>query len=125
MAGRDTRNMWPPVRVLRGRGLVEDGLLARPERPRRCTLPMTALRVIPPSSAAIWLADRPSAHNLVRSSTRLSVQPDRSAVLSIKRLSWSAGAPESLRGILPHSSAADGHPNAYAYWLSEKSAVPD
>src|SRR5215471_1256143 len=36
---------------------------------------MTALRVIPPSSAAIWLADRPSAHNFFRSSTLSSVQP--------------------------------------------------
>src|SRR4029079_14479412 len=66
--------MWPEERGLRGRGAADDGLLARPERPRRWTLPMTALRVMPPSSAAIWLADRPSAHNFLRSSTRSSVQ---------------------------------------------------
>ena len=36
--------------------------------------PMTALRVMPPSSAAIWLADSPSDHNFLRSSTRSSVQ---------------------------------------------------
>src|ERR1700690_2584801 len=64
----------PEERVLRGLGLDEDGLLARPERPRRWTLPITALRVIPPSSAAIWLADRPSAHSFARRATLSSVQ---------------------------------------------------
>src|SRR5512146_3445537 len=64
----------PDERALRGRGAVDDGLLARPDRPRRWTLPITALRVIPPSSAAIWLADSPSAHNFFRSSTLSSVQ---------------------------------------------------
>src|SRR4029077_6540970 len=62
------------ARGLRWRGTEEEGALARPERPRRCTLPMTALRVIPPSSPAIWLAERPSAHSFLRSSTRSSVQ---------------------------------------------------
>src|SRR5947209_13256003 len=62
------------ARGLRWRGTDEEGALARPERPRRCTLPMTALRVIPPSSPAIWLAERPSAHNFFRRSTRSSVQ---------------------------------------------------
>src|SRR4051812_40628629 len=62
------------ARGLRWRGTEEEGALARPERPRRCTLPMTALRVIPPSSPAIWLAERPSAHNFFRRSTRSSVQ---------------------------------------------------
>ncbi|CAH1685844.1 hypothetical protein CHELA20_54228 [Hyphomicrobiales bacterium] len=38
---------------LRGRGAELAVLFARPDRPRRCTLPMTALRVMPPSSAAI------------------------------------------------------------------------
>src|SRR5882672_9321929 len=65
----------PEERALRGRGEDEEGLLARPERPRRCTFPITALRVMPPSSAAIWLADSPSAHNFLRSSTLSSVQP--------------------------------------------------
>src|ERR1700687_99319 len=64
----------PDERALRGLGLDEEGLLARPERPRRWTLPITALRVIPPSSAAIWLADSPSAHSFVRSATLSSVQ---------------------------------------------------
>src|SRR3569832_1839027 len=66
--------MWPEVRALRGRGAAEEGLLARPGRPSRCTLPITALRVMPPSSAAIWLADSPSDHSFLRSSTRSSVQ---------------------------------------------------
>ena len=62
-------------RGLRGRGADEEGLFARPDRPSRCTLPITALRVMPPSSAAIWLADSPSAHNFFSISTRSSVQP--------------------------------------------------
>src|SRR3954454_23905953 len=62
------------ARGLRWRGTEEEGAFARPESPRRCTLPITALRVIPPSSPAIWLAERPSAHNFFKSSTRLSVQ---------------------------------------------------
>src|SRR5436305_3824794 len=60
MTGRAARSICGWARVLRGRGETEDGDLARPERPSRCTLPITALRVMPPSSAAIWLADRPS-----------------------------------------------------------------
>src|SRR3954449_1364234 len=49
-------------------------LLARPERPRRWTFPITALRVTLPISAAIWLALKPSAQSFLRSSTRSSVQ---------------------------------------------------
>src|SRR5271154_6370118 len=60
-------------RALRGRGAVLDVLLARPDSPSRCTLPITALRVMPPSSAAIWLAERPSDHSFFNSSTRSSV----------------------------------------------------
>src|SRR4051812_36383346 len=47
----------------------------RPERPRRCTLPITALRVTPPSCLAIWLAESPSCQSFFRSSTRSSIQP--------------------------------------------------
>ena len=54
-------------RALRGRGAAEDGDLARPDSPSRCTLPITALRVMPPSSAAIWLADSPSVHSFFSS----------------------------------------------------------
>src|SRR5580704_6702808 len=51
-----------------------DGV-ARPERPSRCTLPITALRVTPPSCLAIWLAERPSSQSFFNNSTRSSVQP--------------------------------------------------
>src|SRR5262249_12546228 len=66
--------MWAWGRALRGRGAAEDGDLARPDSPSRCTLPITALRVMPPSSAAIWLADNPSVQSFFSVSTRSSVQ---------------------------------------------------
>src|SRR5499427_4982844 len=68
------RIICPWARGLRWRGTEADGLLARPDRPSRCTFPITELREIPPSSAAIWLADNPSLHSFFRSSTRSSVQ---------------------------------------------------
>jgi hypothetical protein len=49
-------------------------VVARFERPKRCTLPITAFLVTPPSSLAIWLADLPSPHIFLRISTRSSVQ---------------------------------------------------
>src|SRR4051812_3961130 len=61
-------------RTLRWRGAAEEGLLARPDRPSRCTLPITALRVTFPSSAAIWLAESPASHSFFSCSTRSSVQ---------------------------------------------------
>src|SRR5882757_961928 len=61
-------------RALRWRGAAEEGLLARPDRPSRCTLPITALRVTFPSSAAIWLADRPPSQSFLSCSTRSSDQ---------------------------------------------------
>src|SRR4030081_3860401 len=61
-------------RALRGRGAAEEGLLARPERPSRWTLPITALRVTFPSSAAIWLAESPLSQSFFSCSTRSSVQ---------------------------------------------------
>src|SRR5579863_5251201 len=67
------RSMWEDERALRWRGAAADALLARPERPSRWTLPITALRVMPPSSAAIWLAERPSDQSFFKSSTRSSV----------------------------------------------------
>src|ERR1051326_2988831 len=67
------RNKCEDDRGLRGRLTQEEGGLARPDSPSRCTLPMTALRVTPPSSAAIRLAESPSAHSFFRSSTRSSV----------------------------------------------------
>ena len=38
-------------------------------------MPITALRVTPPSCFAIWLAESPSCQSFLRSSTRSSVQP--------------------------------------------------
>src|ERR1700722_8053966 len=63
-----------------GRGVLNVGRLgcdgaARPERPSRCTLPITALRVTPPNCFAIWLADSPSNQSFLRVSTLSSVQP--------------------------------------------------
>ncbi len=76
IAGRETRIMWD-VRGLRGRGRSTTRALVRPDRPRRWTLPITALRVMPPSSAAIWLAERPSDQSFLSCSTRSSVQRHR------------------------------------------------
>src|ERR1700731_2042590 len=59
-------------RALRWRGAAEEGVLARPERPSRWTLPITAFRVTFPSSAAIWLADNPASHSFFNCSTRSS-----------------------------------------------------
>src|ERR1700678_879276 len=61
-------------RTLRGRGAADEGLFARPDRPSRCTLPITAFRVTLPSSAAIWLAERPASQSFFRCSTRSSDQ---------------------------------------------------
>ncbi|QNP44542.1 hypothetical protein H9L15_00175 [Sphingomonas daechungensis] len=52
-------------------GLTGDG---RASRPRRWALPMTALRLTPPSSSAIWLAVAPCVHIAFRRSIRSSVQ---------------------------------------------------
>src|SRR5690554_222027 len=51
--------------------LTGDG---RALRPRRCALPITALRDTPPSSSAIWLAVAPPSHILVSVAIRSSVQ---------------------------------------------------
>jgi hypothetical protein len=69
-SGRSTRGRAART----GRFAGRDGV-ARPARPRRWTLPITALRVTPPSCLAIWLADSPSAHSLRSSATRSSFQP--------------------------------------------------
>src|SRR3990167_9857235 len=69
---------WATARC--GRGALKAGRaglegVARPERPSLCTLPITALRVTPPSCLAIWLAERPSSQSFLRVVTRSSVQP--------------------------------------------------
>src|ERR1700704_5503324 len=72
--GRETRIMCWAGRALRWRGAAEEGLLARPERPSRWTLPITAFRVTFPSSAAIWLAESPPSQSFFSCSTRSSDQ---------------------------------------------------
>src|SRR4029077_186763 len=72
--GRATRIMCWAGRALRCRGAAEEGLLARPERPSLCTLPITAFRVTFPSSAAIWLAESPPSQSFFNCSTRSSDQ---------------------------------------------------
>ena len=72
--GRDTRIICCAGRALRCRGAAEEGDLARPDRPSRCTLPITAFRVTFPSSAAIWLADNPASQSFLSCSTRSSDQ---------------------------------------------------
>src|SRR3990170_7958145 len=52
-------------------GLTGEG---RDSRPRRCALPITALRLTPPNSSAIWLAVEPPVHIVFRRSIRSSVQ---------------------------------------------------
>jgi hypothetical protein len=65
---------WDGTRVGFGRRCgCGAAALALPDSPRRCTLPITALRVTPPSSAAIALAERPSDQSFLRSSTLSSV----------------------------------------------------
>src|SRR6056297_2863036 len=69
---------------------------ARFDRPRRCTLPITALRVTPPSSLAIWLADWPSPHIFFNSSTRSSVQDIVPSIKKSGRLRWPPEISKSL-----------------------------
>src|SRR6201996_1423515 len=96
------RNICDGARALRGRGEALDVLLARPERPSRCTFPITALRVMPPSSAAIWLAERPSDQSFFKSSTRSSVHD----------IPNPASSPAMIPGPLVESLSAPG--SAYA-----------
>src|SRR5262245_28690030 len=108
--------MCDEERGLRGRGAADDGLLARPDRPRRCTLPITALRVIPPSSPAIWLAERPSDQSFFRSSTRSSVQFMVFSSSARHRKRWT----ESLLD----AWTALGRPDGYAYQRYSESGPP-
>ncbi len=84
--------MWE-ARGLRGRGALDEGALVRPDSPRRCTLPITALRVMPPSSAAIWLAERPSDQSFLSCSTRSSVH--------VMRFSCPSAEPETSQNPPP------------------------
>src|SRR6516164_7701586 len=95
------RSMCDGERGLRGRGEAPELLLARPESPSRCTFPITALRVMLPSSAAIWLAERPSDHSFFRSSTRSSVH-DMPTLLE--------PVGQAVARIPPRGRAASRHP---------------
>src|SRR5262245_35256027 len=77
----------------RGRCDFMREVVARPDRPRRCTLPITALRVTPPSRPAIWLALNPSDHSFFNSSTRSSFQ----AIPSSPALATAAGSTKNAR----------------------------
>src|SRR5579863_4385722 len=79
-------------RALRWRGAATEGLLARPERPSRCTLPITALRVTFPSSAAIWLAESPASQSFFSCSTRSSDQVNTVIALFLSRCAGRSGA---------------------------------
>ena len=105
----------PPLRGIEGRGEADagrwrtrgaDGALAltRPERPKRCTLPMTALRVTPwPSWAEIWLALLPSIHSWRSRSTRSSVQDIRPRLpLGASRRTRPSARDIPVGGILRH-----------------------
>ena len=61
------------ARRVRGRCVFMREVVARPERPSRWTLPITALRVTLPRRPAIWLALKPSPQSFFKSSTRSSV----------------------------------------------------
>src|SRR6266850_2206511 len=120
--GRETRIMCRAGRALRWRGAAEEGLLARPDSPSRCTLPITAFRVTFPSSAAIWLADNPASQSFFSCSTRSSDQvntviaffPSRHAGQSGQR--WRRhSSQKSLRSeSLSPRRARKPRPNVYA-----------
>ena len=61
---------------LAGCWMHEDGATGdgRDSSPSRCAFPMTALRLTPPNSSAIWLAVEPLAHIFFSRSIRSSVQ---------------------------------------------------
>src|SRR5262249_57533725 len=97
--------------ALGGRGVGEEGDLARPDSPSRCTLLITALRVMPPSSAAIWLADSPSVQSFFSVSTRSSVQvmaPNSSPVAAAEEVQTESHTGPGQRPVGPtHTRATD------------------
>ena len=111
-----------PGGALRWRGAAEEGLLARPDRPSRCTLPITALRVTFPSSAAIWLAESPASQSFFSCSTRSSDQVNTVIALFPSRRAGRLGAAlrcQSSQKSLPAESlsprrARKARPNVYA-----------
>ena len=96
MIGALGRECAGRIDFMRGRELTGLAALTRPDMPSRCTLPITALRVMPlASSWAIWLALNPSSQSLRKSSTRSSVQDIKSSSICLKN--------EPERG--PHDAA--------------------
>src|SRR6202035_211962 len=117
-------------RALRCRGAAEEGLWARPERLSRWTLPITALRVTFPSSAAIWLAESPASQNFFSCSTRSSDQVSTVIALFPSRRAgrWGQrcdGMPQkSLRAeSLSPRRARKARPNVYAEHLRLRGSV--
>src|SRR5690606_6030333 len=90
-------------------------------RPRRCALPITALRETPPSSSAIWLAVEPPSHILVRVAMRSSVQLIRIQT-SFKRVEPRYLLPAQdkadsrlawpIKPQLPHRTSPERRPNS-------------
>ena len=105
-----------------GAGAAEEGLLARPDRPSRWTLPITAFRVTFPSSAAIWLAESPPSQSFFSCSTRSSDQVNTViALFPSRRAGQSEGGAampnlqKSLRAeSLSPRRARKARPNVYA-----------
>src|SRR6185312_13064158 len=120
--GRATRIMCWAGRALRWRGAADAGLFARPESPRRCTLPMTAFRVTFPSSAAIWLAERPLSQSFLSCSTRSSDQVNTVIAfflrLSTSRRDGGAAMPNLQKSLYAESlsprRAQKARPDVYA-----------
>src|SRR5205807_8507962 len=120
-------------RGLRWRGAAEEGLLARPESPSRCTLPITALRVTFPSSAAIWLAESPLSQSFLSCSTRSSDHVNTVIALFPSRRAgrfWDSAAMPNLQKSLRAESlsprrARKARPNVYArHWGPRGSEPP-
>src|ERR1700733_8633914 len=102
-SGACTRMVTFGVMGRRGRSL-RDGL-ARPASPRRGALPMTALRVTPPRTRAIWLAERPSVQSDLSCSTLSSVYMRRSSRLALDIVAGrlTRTRPEGASQVLVHN----------------------
>src|SRR6266478_7545175 len=126
--GRGTRIMCWAGRAFRWRGAAEEGLLARPERPSRWTLPITAFRVTLPSSAAIWLAESPDSQSFFNCSTRSSVQVNTVMALFPSRRTgqmWDSAVMPNLSKPLRAESLSPrraqlARPNVYAEQLDSE-----
>ena len=75
-------------------------------RPRRWALPMTALRLTPPSSSAIWLAVEPPSHIFLSVAMRSSVQ----LIQSLPNLLSGAPLDQALAPCLSYLARLGGLP---------------